>query len=1131
MNRLLLALLLALSAPVSAQALKGVVTVVDTQGQAQVSLDGGKTWTAIQEGQRISPGSRVKTGPHARLALLLADRTQVRLNENTVLDVEEVGDGTRTGGQTKFRQLLGRSWVQSKTVPNGLTMRTPTATAGIRGTDWEMAVAEDGKTTLTVLSGAIDLAGEKGQMEVAANEQAVVAEGQGPAKLGIQNPRQRVQWVTAYLPDPLRHLALPPSDPVRAALAAADLNAARTLLAGQENDAAAALRILDQDLAGAYTLLDKRLAEETTQPAPWLMKADLLAHEGRLEEGLATLDAGLARFSGHPRILALKARLLLLSDQAAAATALAAENTRRHPDSPEAWLAQGDIARQEGDVATTYAAYARALQLAPDDDRAWFGKAVADGEREYVARAREGLDKALALNPRGPGYQGERGSLESFANEFAAAETAFQAALKDNPANYVAQTGLGVLRLKQGRPEDALEAFLKAGVMEPRYARAHVYTAVAYYQMGYRKQAREELARARELDDKDPLPALLDAVILNDQSRPGDALAAAREALELMPYLKSLNQVANDQRGSANLGQAFALFGMEEWARSYAQSSYNPFWAGSHLFLADRYNGLFTKNSELFQGLLSDPTVFGASNRFQSLVPAPTSNAALSMRYTRTEEMDGFSPQAELSGYRIAPVPLAYYLGYEVLDLDYDDGPYELGVATAALGVKPRHDLGLFLFLDRARQDDDSILDLASGTDLDDTLITRRADLGLHYARTPEDHWWFKASHFSSDGDTLGNLITVPIASIVAVNQPEYGFRRSFRASGQLLSFGADYALRKTDALFHSELIPGLIEEDDDARLREESLDLYLADQLDLAPNLTLDAALAWQSHRRSATETVTDYLFGIPFVNPATSENGDQTQFSPRLGLVYRLAPTRLVRVAYQNWIRPAGFSSLGPVATAGIPLDDRMVSRGGELHRLRGQVEWEFTPSLFGTGFLDYKRIHNRPLGIAPFTVSELDSLGKLRPRDLSSLMRDDLLENVDAPAFDSGDIALGGGAVNVLLDKHWSLTGRYTLADSRNTGGATKGLEVPYVPRHTVAGGVTWIKQGWTVTGLLAYRSERFADEANTQRLRPGLDGAFDVFWQAPDKHWLLRFSADNLIDKNEFAQYTLEANYRF
>ena len=82
-----------------------------------------------------------------------------------------------------------------------------------------------------------------------------------------------------------------------------------------------------------------------------------------------------------------------------------------------------------------------------------------------------------------------------------------------------------------------------------------------------------------------------------------------------LPYLKSLNPLASDSQGSANLGKALGDFGMEHWARAYANASYYPLWAGSHFFMADRYESDFSRRSELFQGYLTDPTVFGANTK------------------------------------------------------------------------------------------------------------------------------------------------------------------------------------------------------------------------------------------------------------------------------------------------------------------------------------------------------------------------------------------------------------------------------------------------------------------------------------------------------------------------------------
>ena len=1178
----------------------GSAGVVSLQGVVEYQVSLAAVWQPVRINQKLLPGQSLRTGPHSRAALLLDDNTQVRLHEKTVLVIQAVGAKPLSAGQTKFRQLLGRTWVQSKTPPKQLTWQTPTAVAGVRGTDWEMQVAEDGRSLLSVFSGEVEFANDFGRVAVAANEQAQVEQGKAPVKLVVQNLKERVQWVSAYPIEPLRHVALDGdnlpglrqrlsessessnSDPAMrvqrgrmltdlgrwqaaeqqfsAAIQAhpddADALLGLAYAALHRNDAKAAANalqgartlnhtagwhyaditrmLLQQDHGGALAALQQATRQpEPAQPAPWLLLSDLAAFEGDTEAALAHIEQGLRQFPDHPRLYAQQARLLLWADRADEAAAAAEQAIAADLSSHDAWLARADIARREGDAATALSAYDLAISLKPDDAQAWYGRGVALGEREYLRQARDDLAQALALNPAGIGYQGELGGLETQAAAFDAADAAYRAALAANPADFVALTGLGVLELKRGRPQQALEALLKAGVMEPRYARVHVHTATAYYQMGQVKQAEQELARASELDDKDPLPYFMAAMIRSDQFRPAAAIDSARQAMQRLPYLKSLNQLANDQQGSANLGQAFAFMGMEEWARDYAQDSYNPFWAGSHLFLADRYNGLYTKNSELFQGLLADPVVFGASNRFKRLTQAPGVNLDLSLRYSRSDSLDGFSPQLAYSGYRAAPKPMAWYLGYENANWDLLDRPYDLNVFTAALGIKPRFDQGLFVFADASRQDSQPVGSLPGfgNYDLDDRLDTRRLDIGFNHQFSPVSQLWLKAGYFSSDERSDGTLGSDPLTSTVGVDLPEFALRHSFATrDGHQISWGGDFGQRDTEGRLRTDLFPGFWVEHDDSDIRERSLDLYVSDIYQISPRLRVQADLAYQHHNRRADNVVTDYILDTPGTPLTNTEDQDQQQLSPRLGLVYSPDPQTRIRFAYQNWIRPSGMSSLGPAATAGIPLDDRLVSRGGELKRARLQGDWEASPSTFITAHLDYKDIDNNRFSIRPFAVSELESLGKLRPRDYGQLMRDDSYEFVDTPDYAGGVIRSAGFAVNRLLTPEWAAIARYVLTDSRNATDSS--LMVPYLPRHTLAVGATWIKpNGWYLAGLLTHRSHRYADEANTESLGAGISGDLDVFRESRDKRWLLRFSANDLFDRNQDSQYTAELNYRF
>ena len=52
-----------------------------------------------------------------------------------------------------------------------------------------------------------------------------------------------------------------------------------------------------------------------------------------------------------------------------------------------------------------------------------------------------------------------------------------------------------------------------------------------------------------------------------------------------------------------------------------------------------------------------------------------------------------------------------------------------------------------------------------------------------------------------------------------------------------------------------------------------------------------------------------------IPCTTTATSASRDR--LSPRLGLAIDLGPRRVLRLAWQDWIRPATTAILAPVAT----------------------------------------------------------------------------------------------------------------------------------------------------------------------------------------------------------------------
>jgi hypothetical protein len=272
-------------------------------------------------------------------------------------------------------------------------------------------------------------------------------------------------------------------------------------------------------------------------------------------------------------------------------------------------------------------------------------------------------------------------------------------------------------------------------------------------------------------------------MILTDQYRIADAIAEARTAMRLMPYLKSLNQVANDLQGSANVGRSLSLFGLEEWAQAYAQESYLPYWAGSHLFLADRYQGEFNKNSALLQGFLADPTVFGSSPRLQSLVQVPGFYARAIYGYAYSKSITLSSPILRVNGLSdVGGMPVAYIVDGELQSFGHPETnqPSDRGRnVTAGVGVRPTSELGLFLYGFNGREDDHF---LESGFEFTQRQHTSNVNVGAHYRFSPTSQLWLRAGRLNHGHEDEGTFQLEPFTATLTHRQPEYGLRHTFDA-------------------------------------------------------------------------------------------------------------------------------------------------------------------------------------------------------------------------------------------------------------------------------------------------------------------------------------------------------------
>ncbi len=531
-------------------------SVIARKSGEEVRFVDVSNWQVVNLAQDLLPGDILRTNATGALAVLFRDHTQIRLGRNTALRVKEIG-----AGDSKLELQSGTIWARAERGGEGLAIDTPAATAAIRGTDWTLTVGADGKTSLTVLEGAVELTNAYGSVTVKQGEGAVAAIGKAPSKIVIVTPKDREQMLF-HLPLRDAFTLMPPTP-----LKARDMRRERARIEAQAEASRSAEDWLT--VAEIYLPLEgrqraqgaleraRRLGLNRSQDArAHLIEALIAGSENRygdaarlFAEAAPRLDAkrrSVAAYGGYfARALADPDRIEDPPSQTTGAYGAFAEAwtagfrtdiraaietikkaERQYPDDPFLPAIRAQAAMLLDDRDETRSGIERALAIDPDDPTALESRAK---HRLLIENDQEGaladLERAVSIAPGDASLWNWIALVQSYRGDDRGAEKAFNKAIELDPADPLYHANLAYQYMDELRFAEAKREIDAALAVDPAFDLILVARGRYYLQTGAVEKAIDFLLAASTANPAHSSAQLLLAAAYSEK---GDRLPAAQ---------------------------------------------------------------------------------------------------------------------------------------------------------------------------------------------------------------------------------------------------------------------------------------------------------------------------------------------------------------------------------------------------------------------------------------------------------------------------------------------------------------------------------------------------------------------------------------------------------------------------
>ncbi len=1127
--------------------------VVSARGGEEVRRAGSQRWQPVKVRVALFPGDRVRTGRYGGLSILLTDETQMRLHPGSDLVVVQVRKDSQSESSS-LRLLAGSLWSRARSLFRGLAGRinrgrgnsvsvsTPTATIGIRGTDWHVHIDSDGHTHLTVISGEGEIANGSGAIAVRSGEVGSArVDGGKPASRQVVSLKARplialdlsYDWLDLLKLTPHRHTVLHAAhkyvssieDAFRAydlghlqdiedwlskqsqgdartqllravtAVRTRDYNKALRLLTdanleldGREGVVAELLHVGIDAQTGHFEAAESRLAHLIAKHPDNADVVDfeiwLTARRGSHADALSMAQKAAARFTEDGRFHSHAALLAFnLDDREAMRDAL----DSAHDVDPEhhgAWHGKGLYAHYvEPHGEKALAAYQRAVRAHKSYAPAWNNLGLVAFDLGRYDEAKAALERAIALDPHGSEARANLGFVLTFLHRLDAAQAMFDSALAIAPGEPFAELGLGYLEMLRGVDIGGVIRSLRASTGHPHLPRVSSGLGAAYYQNDRFESAKKSFEDARRIDPNDPVPDLLGSIMATDTFQAGEAIRRARDGFDKTLRAESfaVENLSNAKSGSATLGAAFTNLGLHDWGGFYTQLAFDPYLANGYFYLSDA-NQLDSEDARLgafFQGLLIDPTAVSAPTRYYEPFRSPRTDVSVGLRFGTDGAFFG-EINGTLQGMARMPEPIAFFS-----DVRYNRAE---GARTNSDFADRAFLAGVGVSIGERRHNFVATIDL---------LESRAGSPGGIFTNDPDDRFnnryafaSFGYQHrLAFDNRIIGRFVA-GTENVTRV-QP----RNNIDILGVQCGTPCNSRGKEDDRLAQVQFRHLFSWRGVDITYGVEGFfDRFISNSRSIEPGVgvftdrdkrRIEAKQAYAQAQFKPWPTL-NLVVGA-YVRDLETEILTKAQIDPRFGIAWRPLDKHWIRAAFQQKLvfPDRAAETIAPVDAVGLVVPDQFFAEfegGQRVDDYRARWESEWTPRLF--------------------TYAEAS--------------RQDVRDYDDA----DGNVALARveqlrvGA-NVWLGEAIGLSVRGELRSSENR---ITGRELPGIAEHTFDASLMWINPRQVVVGVsLGYVGERFDDLANTVQLDGYWTSSASVRWESPNRRWMVTGRVDDILDE--------------